>query len=229
MSMPRRALIVEAEPRTCKLLEEILLSAGIDAVTMAKTAEAQRCLQEGKFDVVLVDLSLWPAEGLELTRRIRGAGFNRTTPIVVIGDGRQRDTLSRGFAAGASFLIYKPIDRLRLSRLIQVTQGAIDHERRRFQRLPVRAKVRLRVGGSETEGETIDLSMNGMLVKAPRVFPSGSIVEVALFLGQNPKPVLGRGSIMRVIGADRMGIQLDGLSLAESQRLQEHLLPLVTK
>jgi DNA-binding response OmpR family regulator len=225
MAMPRRALIVDGEPRTCKLLEEVLLSIGIETVTMVKTAEAPRHLQEGKFDVVLLDFSLWPAEGLELTRRIRGTGFNRTTPIVVIGDDQKRDTLSRGFDAGASFLIYKPIDRLRIDRLILVTQGAIEHERRRFQRVTVRAKVRLKAGGAETEGETVDLSMNGMLATAPRVFPAGSTVEVALFLDGSPKPVLGRGSITRVIGLNQMGIHLDCMSMAERQRLQEYLLP----
>jgi hypothetical protein len=33
---------------------------------------------------------------------------------------------------------------------------------------------------------------------------------------------------MRVVGFDQMGIQLDRLSFAESQRLQEYLLPHVS-
>jgi CheY-like chemotaxis protein len=225
MAMPRRALVVDGESRTCKLLEEVLLSAGIETVTMVASTEAPARLREGKFDVVLVDLSLPSSDGLALTRAIRSTGFNRTTPIVVIGDAHKRDMLTHGFAAGASFLIYKPIDRLRLARLLRVTQGAIDQERRRFQRVPVRTKVRLKAAGAETDGETIDLSMNGTLVSASRVFPTGSIVEVALFLGASPKPVTGRGSVVRVVGLDRMGIQLDGLSLNENQRLQEYLLP----
>jgi CheY-like chemotaxis protein len=228
MTMQRRALIVDGEPRTCKLLEEVLLSVGIETVTTVNNAEAPDHLQGVKFDLVLVDLSLGPTEGLALTRRIRGIGFNRTTPIVVIGDGQNRDTLSRGFDAGASFLIYKPIDRLRLARLISVTQGAIEHERRRFRRVPMQVKVRLTAGAAETDGETIDLSINGMLVRAPRLFPAGSIVEIALFLEGIPKPVLGRGSIARVIGLDQMGVYLDCLTMTESQRLQEYLLPHVS-
>jgi hypothetical protein len=116
---------------------------------------------------------------------------------------------------------------VRLAKLLRVTQGAIEQERRRFQRVPLRAKVRLKAAGAETEGETVDLSMNGTLVSASRVFPTGSIVEIALYLGANPKPVTGRGSVVRVVGLDRMGIQLDGLPLNESQRLQEYLLPQV--
>jgi DNA-binding response OmpR family regulator len=218
---------VEGEARTCKLLEEVLLSSGIETVTMVKNAEAPNHLRQGKFDVVIVDLSLQPVEGLELTRSIRGSGFNRATPVVMIGDGQNRDTLSRGFDAGGSFLVYKPIDRLRLAKLIRVTQGAIEHERRRFQRVPLRTKVRLKSGSAETAGETIDLSLNGALVTAPQVFPAGSVVEVALFLGNGPRPVPGRGSVMRVVGFDQMGIYFDCVSPAERVRLQEFLLSLV--
>jgi DNA-binding response OmpR family regulator len=225
MPMQRRALIVDGEPRTCKLLQEALLSAGIEAVTMVPTGEASGHLQQAKFDLVLVDLSLRAAEGLELTRSIRVSGFNRTTPIVMIGDGQKKETMSQGFEAGASFLIYTPIDRVRLARLLRVTQGAIEQERRRFQRVPVRAKVRLRSAGAETQGETINLSMNGMLVRAERVYPSGSNVEIALALGDGAKSLAGRGSVVRVVGLDQMGISLDRLPLAESRRLQEYLLP----
>lgn len=227
--MQKRALVVEGEPAMCQLIQQVLLSAGIEAVTLAKTADAPGHLQGQKFDVVLVDLSARSAEGLELTRKIRGSGFNRMTPIIAIGDKQGGDSLSRGFDAGVSFLIYKPIDRMRLTKLIRVTQGAIEQERRRFRRVPLRTKVRLKSGGAEVECETIDLSLNGTLVRAARVFPAGSSVEVALFLGSNTKPVVGLGSVKRVIGPDQMGIELDRLSTGESWRLQEYLLPHVAK
>ncbi len=223
--MQKRALVVDGEPAMCQLIREVLLSANIDAVTLARTAEADGHLEGQKFDVILVDLSAESTDGFELTRKIRGSGFNRMTPIIVIGDHRSRDSLTRGFKAGASFLIFKPLDRVRLTKLICVTQGAIEHERRRFRRIALRAKVRLKFAGAESEGETIDLSLNGALVKAALVFPAGSSVEVALFLDSNVKPVVGLGSVMRVIGLDQMGILLDGMSVGESNRLQEYLLP----
>ena len=50
--------------------------------------------------------------------------------------------LTEGFEAGVSFLVYKPIDRTRLLRLVRVTQGAIDNEIRRFRRVPVEVRAR---------------------------------------------------------------------------------------
>jgi DNA-binding response OmpR family regulator len=227
--MKKCALVVDSEPEMCQIIREVLLSTGIEAVTQAKSAEAPDHLQGQKFDVILVDWSAQSSDGFELTRKIRGSGFNSMTPIVIIGDQGNRDSLTRGFNAGASFLIYKPIDRVRLTRLIRVTQGAIEQERRRFRRVPLRTKVRLKFAGTEAEGETIDVSLNGTLVRVGRIFPAGSLVEVALFLESNAKPVVGLGSVRRVIGFDQMGIQLDRLSIAESRRLQEYLLPHVAR
>ena len=48
-------------------------------------------------------------------------------------------------------------------------------------------------------------------------------MKVSLFLGQK-SPVIGEGSVMRTVGENQMGIQLDGLPIEESSRLQDFLL-----
>ena len=55
----------------------------------------------------------------------------------------------------------------------------------------------------------------------------GSPVHASLDLSPRMKPVVGVGSVVRVLGENQMGIQLDRLTIAESERLQEFLLPLV--
>jgi len=52
-------------------------------------------------------------------------------------------------------------------------------------------------------------------------------VHASLDLSPRMKPVVGVGSVVRVLGENQMGIQLDRLTIAESERLQEFLLPLV--
>jgi len=44
------------------------------------------------------------------------------TPIILLSDESKSGALSRGFEAGASFFVYKPIDKAHLKRLIHVTQ-----------------------------------------------------------------------------------------------------------
>jgi DNA-binding response OmpR family regulator len=223
---PTRALVVGDEEAMCALIKETLGAAKIDAVTVATSAEAATQFQEEKFDVILVDLCAPPVDAANLVRGIRLSGFNQKTPIIMISDDLRPAALSEGFKAGASFFVYKPIDRAHLMGLIRVTQGTIEHEKRRFRRVAVRAKVRVKYGDKSVEGETIDISLNGTLVRASHIFPVGSPVEVSMYLLAGKPPVAGVGSVMRVVEGNQMGIQLDQLPPAESGRLQEYLLPL---
>jgi DNA-binding response OmpR family regulator len=226
--MPRRALVVENEPAMCALIHEVLESAEIEAVTPAKSGENERHFHEEKFDVVLIGLCTPPVDGIELVRKIRKSGFNRLTPIIMISDDQRPSALSEGFEAGASFFVYKPIDRAHLTRLILVTQGTIEHERRRFRRIPLQVKVRIKSDKDELVGETIDISLNGALVRSPHTLPLGSLIEVSLYLLAGAQPVVGLGSVVRVLSSTQMGILLDRFPVSEIGRLQEYLLPRIS-
>src|SRR5260370_38298912 len=101
------------------------------------------------------------ADGMELARQMRSSRFNRMTPIVLISDDQRPSARSVGFAAGASFFLYKPIDKSRLLKLVQATQGTMEHERRRTRRVPLRSKVRLTFGEEELQVEPIDVTWSG--------------------------------------------------------------------
>jgi DNA-binding response OmpR family regulator len=225
--MSRRGLIVDDETEVCELVGRVLNSAGLQALTLTKSADASVLFNEAKFDVAFLDLHMPAPDGIELARQMRASKWNRTTPIILISDDQRPSALTIGFEAGASFFVYKPIDRDRLLKLIRATQGPVEQERRRTRRVPVRSKVRLRYRAEELEGETVDLSLSGVLVRANRTFPVGSPVSLALSLSQRMRPILGVGSVARLIGDNQMGIQLDQLSVGESERLQEFLLPLI--
>jgi DNA-binding response OmpR family regulator len=221
----KRALVVDEEPAMCALIQEVLASAGIETVSLAKSDDANAHFQEEKFDVILVDVCAPSETGIELIRKLRKSGFNQMTPIIMMSDDQSPGALSRGFAAGASFFVYKPIDKPRLVSLIRVIQGTIEHERRRFRRIPVQARVRIKSDSAEVTGETIDISLNGALVRTSRTLPLGALVEVSLYLFEGMKPVVGLGSVMRIVSGSQMGILLDRFPVAEIARLQEFLLP----
>ena len=225
--MARQALVVDDEPATCELIREALASIGLEALVVTQSGEAPGHFREHKFDVILLDFRMPKPDGPELARNIRESGFNQMTPIIMMSDDQQTSAVVRGFEAGANFFLYKPVDKARLQKLVRTAQGFIEHERRRFRRVELRSKVQIRAEGATVEGETVDVSLGGALVKAPRLLPVPSSVHVSLFLQPDAKPVAGHGSVMRTVGLDRMGIQFDRLSVAESARLQEFLLPLI--
>lgn len=224
---PHRALIVDDEPETCKLIEKVLGSVGLESLTITESSQASGILRFGKFDVIFLDDKMHFPDGPELVRQIRDSGYNRRAPIILMSDDQEPSAMTRGFDAGASFFLYKPIDKERLLRLIRATQGAIELGLRRTRRVPLRSKVTLRIGQQELEGETVDISMEGMLVRATRTLPVGSSVAIHLQFGEGLAPIIGEGSVVRLHDKDQMGIHLGRLSAAESQRLQEFLLPMV--
>src|SRR5690242_170912 len=192
----KSALLVDGEPAISGLLQEILKSEGMEAVTLASASQAADYAHAQKFDVVFVDSSSPVSDGIELTRKIRGSGYNRKTPIVMITTPKYTGFLTEGFEAGASFLVYKPLDRTRLLRLVRVTQGAIENEIRRFRRVAVEFKALVKSGMEEIEATTIDVSLDGALVRAQRVFPRGMPVQISLFLPEKD-PLVGQGLVKR--------------------------------
>jgi len=220
----KRALIINDEPTLCTLIQDVLESADTEAVVLGESVHAEEHYHAEKFDVIFIGLS-GPADGIELVKKIRKSGFNWKTPIIVISDDPSPGALPEGFAAGATFLVYKPIDRAHLNRLIRVTHGTIEHEIRRFRRVPVNVKVRVRSGSTELAGETLDLSLNGALISAPQTFPRGAAVEVSLYLSGEMNPIIGRGRVVRILNENQMAILLDYLPREGNGRLQEYLLP----
>lgn len=225
--MHSRGLIVDDEAEVCEQVKKVLTSAGMEALTLTRSTEAPGVLSEGKFDMVFLDLHMAAPDGLELARQMRRSRWHRTTPIFLISDDQRPSALGIGFEAGASFFLYKPLDKDRLLKLVRATQGTIEHERRRTRRVAHQSKVRLTCGEVELEGETIDISLSGVLVRAARALPMGSPVQMSLQLSPRMRPLVGAGSVVRVMNGNQMGIQLDRLAVGESERLQEFLLPLI--
>jgi len=77
------------------------------------------------------------------------------------------------------------------------------------------------------EGSTLDMSLNGMLVQTEGSFPASTRVGVTVQLKPGAKPFQASGKVARLIGDDCMGIELANVSMEESERLQEFLLPLI--
>jgi len=225
--MQRRALIVDDDPETRRLIERVLSSVGIDSLALTQSVEAKPVLEQLKFDIAFLDFNLQFPDGAELTRRMRERGPNCMTPVVLISDDQEPSAMHKGFSAGASFFLYKPVDKDRVLRLVRAAQGRMEYEKRRTRRVPLKSKIQLRTAGQEIDGETVDISMEGLLVKASKIAPVGSPVDVRLHLSQGMRPILGSGAVVRHAPENQMGIHIARMPFADSQRLQEFLLPLI--
>lgn len=225
--MQRRVLIVDDEPETCALIQKAVSSAGMEALALTNSAQAPGAIQQGKYDLVFLDFHMASPDGIELARAMRRSLLNSTTPVVLVSDDQRPSALSVGFDAGASFFLYKPIEKERVLKVVRATQGMVDRERRRVRRVSVKQKVVLGYGADEIEAETIDLSLGGMAVKASRTFPLGTVLKLKLYLSESGGPLIRSGSVVRVSPGNQMGIDMRRLGPVEEDALQEFLLPLI--
>jgi CheY-like chemotaxis protein len=227
--MPSRALVVDDESAICELIQGILTTTGMEVLSLTKSAEAAAYIRAEKFAIAVLDMLMPAPNGVEVARQICQSGVNRMTPVVMLSEDQKPGVVAEAFGAGANFFLYKPIDRPRLLKLVRATQGAVEQERRRFRRLHLQFKVRLGFDNKEFDGETLDISLNGMLVKARTSLPVGSPVRVSLYAFPHGKPIVGSGSVVRTVAENQMGIYFNQWTAAESERLQDLLLPRILR
>ncbi|MEM7306355.1 MAG: response regulator transcription factor [Planctomycetota bacterium] len=100
-----RILLVEDDPQLRSRLDASLSAAGYASATAASVAEA-RAVLAGGFDLILLDLGLPDADGLELCRELRSAGDR--TPIIVVSARDATRQRVRGLDLGADDFVSKP-------------------------------------------------------------------------------------------------------------------------
>ncbi len=94
-AVPARALLVEDDPGDARLVQEWLSEADspFDVVHASRVSDALRALQEDRFSVVVVDLGLPDADGLEALDALRILAGD--TPLVVHSGSAQDPEMAR--------------------------------------------------------------------------------------------------------------------------------------
>ena len=107
-STPLRVLLVEDNAVNRKLLEGLLLRDTCDVTLAANGEEAVEQVQQGDFDVVLMDIQMPVMDGLTATRLIRQreAAIEKHTPIIGVTAGIDREAC---LEAGMDAYLPKPV------------------------------------------------------------------------------------------------------------------------
>src|SRR5690606_7420716 len=112
--MTARILVVDDIPANVKLLEARLLAEYFEVVTAYSGAEALEACENGKIDVVLLDVMMPGMDGFEVCRRLKADTATQHIPIVMVTALDQISDRVRGLEAGADDFLTKPVNDLQL-------------------------------------------------------------------------------------------------------------------
>jgi DNA-binding NtrC family response regulator len=110
-------MIVDDEETARNFIGEALSDAGYEAIEAGDLAEANKVIDTGAADIILLDLNLPDGSGLSLLDRITME--NPSPPVILITAFGEIDTAVEAMKKGAQDFLQKPLD---LDRLIQAVE-----------------------------------------------------------------------------------------------------------
>jgi two-component system cell cycle response regulator len=112
--MTARILVVDDIPANVKLLEVRLLAEYFEVLTASNGADALETCENGKIDVVLLDVMMPDMDGFEVCRRLKGDPATAHIPVVMVTALDHVSDRIRGLEAGADDFLTKPVNDLQL-------------------------------------------------------------------------------------------------------------------
>jgi putative two-component system response regulator len=104
-----RVLVVDDNPDTMTLMQELLETQGYNVVTVADASQAETEIRRQFPDLVLSDVIMPGKSGYELCRELKADPATRLIPFVLITGLADREDKLRGIEAGADDFLNKPI------------------------------------------------------------------------------------------------------------------------
>jgi DNA-binding NtrC family response regulator len=134
---PMRILVVDDEPQVLGFLEELFRTAGWEVQGAGTGLEGIEKLERGRFDVVLTDLKMPGAGGMEVLRTARK--LQADAEVVLMTAYGSVDTAIDAMRAGAFHYLTKPF---KAEEVLNLVEKAYAHRRLRRENLFLKAESR---------------------------------------------------------------------------------------
>ena len=175
----RAALVGLSEPSNA-LLAECFKQFGIEAITIQSNA-AER-LRKEKFEACVMAL----ADGSDtLMEAARSSASN--SRCIIYGVGGTAQEAMRYSKFGINAIFNQPLERPAALKLVRATRMLVQHEFRRYVRIPVITEVTLVGDGRRVVSSSIEVSSGGMSLKTSEDFSIGTPVEISFALMTLPR------------------------------------------
>ncbi len=217
--MALTSLLVCADKKAAQTLSRLLRNLDIDVSRCDGTEEARDLLTATGFDALLVDC-LDEAAASEL---IAWARQNAIQPnCIVLALLPAKDGHRDMFAAGANFVIYKPLSDERANACMAAARELIERERRSGQRVTLSGSASVACSAFEQAPATLlDISEEGIAMQSQRPLPSAGRVYLQFALPGQRSPVHIAGYVAWQDGSGRTGLRFAELPQSSRKALRE--------
>lgn len=176
-------LCIDDDPVAQILLSEVVRTAGASYAAATSAREAERMLQRGSYDLILLDRRLPDGDGLLLLQTAREQIGCPVMVLSELSDARERQL---GIGLGASEYLAKPINPVELSSRIRYALVGRDHARAAARAQPIR------LGRLELIPSSRQLTIDGASVFLPPA--EARLLEAFM---ETPEEVLSRDRLTR--------------------------------
>ena len=176
-----RVALVDFKEPARQVLTECFRQFGIESV--AVTADAPGRLKKEKFEACVVKLDPSAQAVMESART--SASNSR---IVIYGVGGSAQEAMRYSKYGINAVFHEPLERPAVLKLVRATQMLVQHELRRYVRIPVITEIA--VSGTDNNKFTatsIEVSTGGMSLRSAQEMVMGQPVEISFALLTLPR------------------------------------------
>ncbi len=227
--MALKVLFIDDEPDVLKLFKTLVEPLGCEVLALADSDEAAQRLKREKFDGVFVDARMPQLDGFELTRTARESQMNSQVPIVMLTGSNDAATMRRGFEAGVTFFLGKPLSQQRLLLLLKTMRGALLREKRRYARLPLRMVVTCRLDGRMFKAESVDISEGGILLAKSGGVAQGQELDLEFIVPGALRPLKARAKVVRKESPDQIAVRFLVLKIEDREAIQSFISGRITE
>ena len=117
---PSKVLVVDDDPEIVTFLSTLLELEGIESSVATSAAAALEQVQQGRPDLVLLDIAMPDRDGIDLCKELKSDPRTAEVPVFVVSARPGKDVVERAVAAGAEEFIRKPFENAELISRIRV-------------------------------------------------------------------------------------------------------------
>ena len=115
-----RVLVVDDDPLSRRILEQVLVSSGCEVESAADGQEALAKVRQHRPDVVVTDWQMPVMDGLTLCRILKGTEETRFTHVVMLSARGETESKVTGLETGADDYLVKPVEPVELQARVRV-------------------------------------------------------------------------------------------------------------